>query len=190
MHLKKNLYINERSHGDSPQRQVSEAGISWDGKTSAVVGESQQLFVNSYRQIKKTSSQTVWQLDMETAPNVPKRPLSRLWKQHETSPAQSTSLHHSLREEGQANPQGLSTHLRRYLLCSSHEAGTFRAMLFLLLTYTYVFILQIDIFIWIHDLFYQHFITCVIILHSVQYYKTANAPSLLLFFLAMLVQNF
>lgn len=50
--------------------------------------------------------------------------------------------------------------------------------------------LQIDIFIWVHDLFYQHFRTCVIILHSVQYYKTANAPSLLLFFLALLVQNF
>lgn len=161
--------------------------ISWDGKTSAVVGESQQLFVNSYRKIKKTLSQTVWQLDMVAAPNVPKSPLSRLWKQHET---QSTCLHHSLREEGQANPQGLSTHLRRYLLCSSHEAGTFRAMLLLYLTYSHVFILQIDIFIWIHDLFYQHFITCVIILPSVQYYKTANAPSLLLFFLALLVQTF
>lgn len=63
-------------------------------------------------------------------------------------------------------------------------------MLLLYLMYSHVFILQIDIFIWVHDLFYQHFRTCVIILHSVQYYKTANAPSLLLFFLALLVQNF
>lgn len=59
----------KRSHGDSPQLQVSEAGISWDGKTSAVVGESQQLFDRQIKDPPHTLDAIYYARPMRQAPS-------------------------------------------------------------------------------------------------------------------------